>query len=169
MSPSWWPKAADMYAQGLSTYQIAPIVQRNHASVYRALKKSGVTLRAEARVALPHKETGYIEPGHVSTAHNHVVRLWGSASRYDCVSCGEPAKDWAYDGTDPTYLLGADRPGNSLVRFSRFPEFYMPLCILCHKRRDRTETARELSEYRQWKRLENVSSIYEYLEREATS
>lgn len=55
-------------------------------------------------------------------AHRRVYRLWGSASQYPCVRCGGSAKDWAYDGMDPS----------SSINCSQNPEFYMPLCRRCH-------------------------------------
>lgn len=86
-------------------------------------------------------------------AHFRTAALWGSASTHRCVDCGVPAKDWAYDGTDPTQLLGGSaRDGRAAIMFySRYPEFYMPLCRRCHNRRDKAAQQRELSEYRSWR------------------
>lgn len=84
-----------------------------------------------------------------SGAHQRVKRLWGSASRYLCVECGNPARDWAYDGTDPTHTYEFTR--KSWTHYSRWPEFYMPMCRPCHSNRDRRIAADELREYREWK------------------
>jgi hypothetical protein len=65
-----------------------------------------------------------------ATAHNRCRKLWGPASQYLCIRCGEKAFDWAYDGTDCTQLDGP------IGICSRFPEFYMPLCHRCHMRLD---------------------------------
>ncbi len=83
-----------------------------------------------------------------AAAHVRVTTLWGKASQYPCIECGGPARDWAYDGTDPTELLGTGVAGGSLMRYSRFPEFYMPMCRKCHHGRDKGAAARELREYR---------------------
>lgn len=83
-------------------------------------------------------------------AHARIYRLWGAASQYECVECGELAKDWAYDGTDQTALMQLAGKARG-VRFSLYPEFYMPLCRRCHNGRDRREAANELFEYRAWK------------------
>lgn len=86
-------------------------------------------------------------------AHSRVSALWGKASQYPCVQCGEPAKDWAYDGTDPAEKYGPQaRRGKEYWSFySICPEFYMPMCRPCHRSRDGARAQRELREYRQWK------------------
>ncbi|AYQ99828.1 HNH endonuclease [Mycobacterium phage Manda] len=87
------------------------------------------------------------------SAHLRVRVLWGSASRYSCVACGGPAREWAYDGTDPSQLYGDTNQGRRDTHsyYSRFPEFYMPMCVKCHRSRDNTLAKLELREYRQWK------------------
>ncbi|AYD82237.1 hypothetical protein SEA_WAMBURGRXPRESS_58 [Mycobacterium phage Wamburgrxpress] len=85
-------------------------------------------------------------------AHDRIARLWGPASAHPCVDCAKPAKDWAYDGTDPDQLLG--KPASKVTSgswYSIFPEFYMPLCRSCHVKRDRVSVAAELYEYRKWR------------------
>lgn len=89
------------------------------------------------------------KPITTSGAHQRVRRVWGSASQYPCVECGEAASDWAYDGTDPTHIYEFSR--KSWCHFSRWPEFYMPMCRSCHSDRDRSLAATELREYREWK------------------
>lgn len=84
-----------------------------------------------------------------SSAHVRVRRTWGPASLYQCVTCSLAAYDWAYDGTDPTHLYEFSR--KSWTHFSRWPEFYMPMCRRCHVGRDRRIAAEELREYREWK------------------
>jgi hypothetical protein len=69
------------------------------------------------------------------TAHTRVSKLWGRASNYPCIACGGQAREWAYDGTDHgelTYLFKGKYP----MKYSPYPEFYMPMCLLCHRRRD---------------------------------
>jgi hypothetical protein len=81
------------------------------------------------------------------TAHTRVTRQWGAASQYPCVNdCGFYAEDWAYDGTDPAQLYGFSN--GSHMFYSRYPEFYMPLCKGCHHSRDKGSAARELRQYR---------------------
>lgn len=88
-------------------------------------------------------------------AHSRVKYLWGSATQYECVSCGGTAAQWAYDGTDPTQMLGqgynARRKNSAPHFYSAYPEFYMPMCRKCHTRRDVIRRVAELTEYREWK------------------
>lgn len=89
----------------------------------------------------------------ISYAHVRVRELWGKANQYSCIECGNQAAQWAYDGTDPTQLLGPPR-GNAHIYvgwYSRYPEFYMPMCVGCHRRRDAAERSRELYEFRWFK------------------
>lgn len=68
-------------------------------------------------------------------AHGRVKAFFGSATKYECVLCGAPADEWAYDGTDEsekTFLAQGQYP----VAYSVWPEFYMPLCSPCHRARD---------------------------------
>jgi len=73
----------------------------------------------------------------ISGAHSRCKSLWGSASSHPCITCGNPARDWAYDGTDPEqkYDCRGSSRGNYQY-YSPWPEFYMPLCVRCHKSRD---------------------------------
>lgn len=67
--------------------------------------------------------------------HTRVSSLWGKANEYPCAMCGAPAREWAYDGTDPTAkdeLIAGKWP----VKFSVFPEFYFPACHPCHRALD---------------------------------
>jgi hypothetical protein len=88
-------------------------------------------------------------------AHQRCGALWGAASRHPCVACGKPAADWAYDGTDPTeryYDTGIEDAVRSILPYSPFPEFYMPMCKACHKQRDMQELDDELEEFRDWRK-----------------
>lgn len=88
-------------------------------------------------------------PTHAS-AHGRCYSAWGSASQHGCVKCGGPAQDWAYDGTDPAQLI--ERTGQKAGQiYSAWPEFYMPMCRLCHKGLDAAKAKAELLEYRLWK------------------
>lgn len=87
----------------------------------------------------------------IQAAHRRVSSLWGSASEYLCIACGNEARHWAYDGTDPTQRYGQASSSRSMQYYSRFPEFYMPMCAKCHRIRDSNAAAAELREYREWK------------------
>lgn len=86
-----------------------------------------------------------------SAAHGRCRRLWGSASQYPCVQCDKYAREWAYDGTDPTQKYGPSK--DSYIYYSPWPEFYMPLCFKCHKKKDMGASAAELREYRWFKQI----------------
>jgi hypothetical protein len=88
-------------------------------------------------------------------AHLRTSALWGSASQYPCVECGNPAKDWAYDGSDPAQCYGANH--GKMQLYSLHPEFYMPMCRSCHSSKDRTESFEELAEYRALKHETGLS------------
>jgi hypothetical protein len=81
-------------------------------------------------------------------AHRRCTALWGPASGYPCVDCGNAAADWAYDGTDPTQLEDEAQEAILSIRpYSLYPEFYLPMCKACHKKRD----LKKLNEvYREW-------------------
>lgn len=73
-------------------------------------------------------------------AHGRVKRQLGPAGDNPCVKCGAAAKEWAYDGTDPSELSGV-AAGEYPVTYSAWPEFYMPLCHPCHRLMDRSAWA----------------------------
>lgn len=114
--------------------------------------------RAHGRTNLPLDapiRTSLFDPCNWAASHARCRALWGSASQYSCIDCGLQAKDWAYDGADPSERLGETDPANigssSLVRYSLYPEFYMPMCRKCHAIRDKGAAKAELREYRLWK------------------
>lgn len=73
-------------------------------------------------------------------AHARVARAFGLANIQQCISCGDQAREWAYDGTDPDELFELVR-GEWPVSYSAWPEFYMPLCFPCHRAKDRAAWA----------------------------
>lgn len=83
-------------------------------------------------------------------AHTHIRQEAGRASENLCIGCGAPAKEWAYDGTDPSEkqqmlrVKGSDYP----VRYSVWPEFYKPLCYPCHRAEDAGERWQKVKYYR---------------------
>ncbi len=83
-------------------------------------------------------------------AHHRCRALWGSARQYPCIKCGKPAEDWAYDGTDDKNMELYDSRVDWVVAYSRFPEFYMPMCKPCHKERDIERRLAERRLFREW-------------------
>lgn len=79
-------------------------------------------------------------------AHRRCTALWRRVRQYPCAWCGESAHEWAYDGTDPSELYDEERDWalRTILPYSRFPEFYMPMCKSCHKKRDVEELRAEL-------------------------
>ncbi|MEC4611818.1 hypothetical protein [Tsukamurella tyrosinosolvens] len=77
----------------------------------------------------PPKQTDWWAPIAYRTAHLRCGRFYGVYVRdVRCWKCRGPAEHWAYDLTDPTELIDPRRG----CRYSRFPEFYMPMCRSCH-------------------------------------
>lgn len=75
-------------------------------------------------------------------AHSRVSRLWGLAASHPCITCGRAADHWSYDKTDPAELECA--VSGYTVTYSAWPEFYMPLCLPCHRSKDgRKEACRK--------------------------
>lgn len=110
-----------------------------------------------------YRKHGTVQPirtvwDHVSYhgAHQRCGAMWGAAKRHPCIRCGKPAADWAYDGTDPTEMYHDARddfdPVRTILPYSRFPEFYMPMCKACHKQRDTQELDAELEAFREWRK-----------------
>lgn len=60
-------------------------------------------------------------------AHNRVRKEHGSASTHLCVSCGGPAKHWAYDHEDPDQVRDVD--GRT---YSTKTTHYRAMCPACH-------------------------------------
>lgn len=90
-----------------------------------------------------------------SAVHHRCRQLWGRVQQYPCIDCGKPAEEWAYDGKDPSELHAESTdwgPRKSIVPYSRFPEFYMPMCKGCHKRRDMRELHEAYTEFRAWRK-----------------
>lgn len=71
-------------------------------------------------------------------AHRRVYRAKGRAADHRCQHCGNPAKQWAYDHTDPNELAEVQRirgVPTELV-YSLDPIHYFPLCQPCHREHD---------------------------------
>ncbi|OBI00567.1 hypothetical protein A5678_19005 [Mycobacterium sp. E2733] len=89
-------------------------------------------------------------------AHHRCRALWGRVQQYPCIWCCDPAEEWAYDGTDQSELYDTrhDWQLRSIVPYSRFPEFYMPMCKRCHKKFDIERLQTELQQFREWRKSE---------------
>lgn len=99
------------------------------------------------------------------SAHGRVRGMWGSPSNYPCIACGEPAKDWAYDGTDVSQGLAIPiARGGCPCFYSSWPEFYAPMCTRCHRKKDMIARQREVTEYREWRHRTGYSSIQQWEE-----
>ena len=94
------------------------------------------------------------------SAHRRVHSAFGPARLYPCVKCGNASHDWAYDGMDATQLLGKGT-GSAMSWYSRYPEFYMPLCRPCHRALDGNTQATELNEYRRAMAQQNGWQVVE--------
>lgn len=68
-------------------------------------------------------------------AHKRVARARGRASAQDCDRCGSPAREWAYDHSDPNEAVGSLGDLSGLV-YSTDPQHYLPLCSSCHRQFD---------------------------------
>lgn len=64
-------------------------------------------------------------------AHRRVKQLRGPAKDYQCIACGNPARDWALQ---PTNEELTDEQGR---QYSDNVEDYAPMCRSCHKTLDR--------------------------------
>lgn len=71
--------------------------------------------------------------------HRRLRASRGRASDLDCVDCGGRAGHWTYSHADP-YELQEIRRSGAVVRFSAYPEYYEPRCVICHNRFDRVQT-----------------------------
>jgi AraC-like DNA-binding protein len=92
-------------------------------------------------------------------AHHRCRALWGRVQQYPCIECGDPAQEWAYDGTDPSELYDTrhDWQLRSIIPYSKFPEFYMPMCKRCHKKLDMERLQTELQQFRGWRKSQRQS------------
>lgn len=66
------------------------------------------------------------------TVHSRISKASGKASEHACADCGQAARQWSYDGTDPGELTD---PATG-CKYSADPAHYRPRCHLCHVRAD---------------------------------
>lgn len=69
------------------------------------------------------------------TAHKRVYVARGRADAHSCVDCGQQAREWSYDRTDPDELTATVLNGSGApvaVQYSSDPGRYSPRCKSCH-------------------------------------
>jgi len=80
----------------------------------------------------------YSEAPSYQRVHTRLAEERGKASDAGpCVTCGRPAQEWSYDGTDPDHLHHEKG-----YPYSTDPSRYVPRCISCHRKRDRRDNIR---------------------------
>ena len=80
------------------------------------------------------RDTGRIEvmPSDENKLHHERLRrMRGKASTHECIACGGPGYDWAYQYSDPSPLT--DQSG---AVYSLNMDHYAPMCRKCHKHLD---------------------------------
>lgn len=76
-------------------------------------------------------------PTSYKALHKRLARSQGPAADHLCYQCGEQAREWAYDGTDPDEVAGpAGDAKGTVAAYSLRLDHYIPLCWSCHRRRD---------------------------------
>lgn len=63
--------------------------------------------------------------------HDRIYSERGPASSYSCIDCGNQARHWSYDLSDPEPLI--DQGGTFSLDVNR----YEPRCVSCHSNHDR--------------------------------
>lgn len=71
--------------------------------------------------------------------HNRIKNSKGDAAQHDCVTCGKPANNWAYDHTDPDEKTHRQPNWRNAISFSTDIDHYQPMCHSCHVKLDRGE------------------------------
>ena len=73
--------------------------------------------------------------GEYMLAHHRLRRDLGAASNFNCIKCGNQARQWAYDHGDPNEMY-SEMAGIEGIAYSLDASHYMPMCVKCHKRFD---------------------------------
>jgi hypothetical protein len=68
-------------------------------------------------------------------AHRRVEGQRGLASEHSCAHCEGPAREWAYNHGDPNQKVGLNN--GVACPYSIDPNFYIALCVRCHRAFDR--------------------------------
>lgn len=77
-------------------------------------------------------------PSYVDT-HRAISFLNGRALDWPCHHCGEQAREWAYDKTDPEEISAEHPRTGRLQHYSLDVERYMPLCVACYRDFDKPD------------------------------
>lgn len=73
-----------------------------------------------------------------ATTHRRVKKDGGKAVALACSSCGEPAREWAFNhDTSPEFVR---HHPDGMPYSARGQVDYIPLCVSCHRRYDRNLT-----------------------------
>lgn len=72
--------------------------------------------------------------------HYLLQKQRGRASAHQCVDCGRPARQWAYDHKDVFERI--DEYAHPPMVFSVNFEHYQPMCLACHKALDNEHAGR---------------------------
>lgn len=151
-----------LYESGQSLKQVSAAFGRNTRTVSDILNDVGSGTRRPGWPVAQYG-SGSVHPRwrgndiSIGTAHSRLRRIWGSAGNYPCISCGGTAAQWAYDGTDPDQRYRLVGKRKYYAYYSVYPEFYMPMCSLCHRRRDGEMQRLELFQYRTLKNETGLS------------
>ncbi len=68
-----------------------------------------------------------------ATVHSRLSVLRGPAFTHDCITCGNEADAWAFQGSD--HVLVDPIKG---LKFSLLPDDYAPMCRECHQALDKS-------------------------------
>lgn len=112
----WCKKHATRYRRHGDPEKFIPVDQRDMATGPRNIHWTG-------------------DSATYSAVHQRIRKVRGRASRYQCVDCGEQAKQWSYNRSDANEKLGVAETPNP-VPYSVSLESYVPRCISCHKKFD---------------------------------
>ena len=91
---------------------------------YRNWRRNGSPIAISREPAMDYK-----------AVHQRLRTKRGKAADHLCVECFGPAKEWAYDHTDPHPLTDWVE-GRSWVTYSADLDRYHPMCIKCHRNMD---------------------------------
>lgn len=89
--------------------------------------------------------------------HKRIRRERGPASEHVCARCGQQARDWAYDHTDPNELT--TQWYGKTVAYSPDVDHYVPLCRLCHYRMDNRYEGSALQKVNEQRKLDKVNQM----------
>ena len=128
-----WMQPGERYAQVVTLKRISTrkwLCQCDCGIVFETYGthlRSGVTTSCGHWRAKPNPES-------YNAVHLRLSSMYGPASNYPCVECGNPATSWAYNRSGVGERV-AERDGYE-VTYSADESQYDPCCGPCHYRRD---------------------------------